>query len=69
MADWYDEKYYASAPSKNSPGSSSGHFRVLRGGSWYQNQDYARAASRDYNAPSYHNLDTGFRCVGVGPGK
>jgi len=34
-ADWYDTKYYASAPSRNPTGPTSvGTHRVLRGGTW-----------------------------------
>ena len=33
VADWYDENYYASTPSRNPAGPTSGDFHVLRGGS------------------------------------
>jgi formylglycine-generating enzyme required for sulfatase activity len=68
VADWYDEKYYASSPPKNPPGPSSGQDRVLRGGSWYNGQAGARAASRGRNSPGDRYNNVGFRCVGVGPG-
>jgi len=66
-SDWYDEKYYATAPSRNPTGPASGSGRSLRGGSWYS---YApgdfRAACRNYLLvvdPTYRGSDDGFRCV------
>jgi formylglycine-generating enzyme required for sulfatase activity len=35
--DWYDEYYYNSSPSRNPKGPSTGSYRVLRGGSWNNN--------------------------------
>ena len=37
--------------------------RVLRGGSWFFSQDFARAAYRSYFAPDDRNYDLGFRVV------
>ncbi len=37
--------------------------RVLRGGSWYSNRGFARAASRYYFSPNYRSDDFGFRVV------
>ena len=37
--------------------------RVLRGGSWYDNQSLTRVASRYYNHPVNRNSDLGFRVV------
>jgi hypothetical protein len=34
VSDWYQERYYQTAPAKNPKGPSNGKFRVLRGGSW-----------------------------------
>jgi formylglycine-generating enzyme required for sulfatase activity len=34
VADWYSDKYYASAPESNPLGPESGQYHVLRGGSW-----------------------------------
>jgi len=43
--------------------------KVLRGGSWYDNQTYARAVYRYYSlTPDDRGNYFGFRCVGVGPG-
>ena len=36
---------------------------ALRGGSWFSNANYIRAASRLNNAPAYRSDDLGFRCA------
>jgi len=41
--------------------------RVLRGGSWYYNQDYARAAYRGSNNPNNRANNSGFRVFAVCP--
>jgi formylglycine-generating enzyme required for sulfatase activity len=42
--------------------------RVLRGGSWYDDQDFARCASRDDFSPYSRGNYYGFRvCVGGAP--
>jgi len=40
-------------------------WRVLRGGSFYDDRDFARAASRSLNFPDYRNGNNGFRVVVV----
>ena len=37
--------------------------RVVRGGSWYYDARYVRAAYRDRYVPDYRDDDLGFRCV------
>jgi formylglycine-generating enzyme required for sulfatase activity len=39
---------------------------VVRGGSWFQDPDHARAASRDYD-PGARSYDIGFRVVVLPP--
>jgi len=63
VADWYDSSYYANSPSSNPMGSSSGEYRVLRGGSWLSVEYYARSAYRFRVVPSYINGLVGFRCA------
>ena len=59
--DWYSSGYYASSPSTNPPGPSSGSGRVLRGGSWLGDGSVLRASNRNGATPDYvSNLD-GFR--------
>ncbi len=40
---------------------STGADRVMRGGGWYADADYARVSDRNYGAPSYSNNGIGFR--------
>ncbi len=47
-------------------GLTSSEDRVLRGGSWNNNQDVARAVYRSRNSPNVRNYSSGFRCVAVG---
>jgi formylglycine-generating enzyme required for sulfatase activity len=37
--------------------------RVLRGGCWFVNRDFARCANRDWSDPNDRGFDVGFRCV------
>jgi len=63
-ADWYGENYYANSPSTDPRGPSSGSYRVLRGGSWYNSAFYTRSAYRCRNNPAYCYSDYyGFRCA------
>jgi serine/threonine-protein kinase len=63
VADWYDANYYASSPSQNPSGPSSGEYRVLRGGSWGYDILSIRLAIRYGFAPDRRNDCGGFRCV------
>ena len=62
-ADWYDENHYAQSPAKNPTGVPSGQYRVLRGGSWDFNQDFARGAYRFWDNPDFRFNFVGFRCA------
>jgi len=60
--DRYDGGYYASSPSRDPAGPSSGRSRVMRGGSWYNGAYNCRAAYRLYHiVPSYRASYVGFR--------
>ena len=37
--------------------------KVLRGGSWFCDQDLLRAPFRYWQGPRYRHFDIGFRCV------
>lgn len=61
VLDWYSSGYYAASPATNPSGPLSGTSRVLRGGSWDFNANYARSAYRvRYNPNSRYNF-FGFR--------
>ena len=59
--DWYDAGYYASSPSSDPTGVSSGSVRVSRGGYWGTYAGYCRSAIRWSYQPSDANYATGFR--------
>jgi formylglycine-generating enzyme required for sulfatase activity len=59
--DWYSGSYYASSPSTNPPGPSSGWNRVLRGGSWLTDANYLRSSFRIFSTPGDANDFVGFR--------
>jgi formylglycine-generating enzyme required for sulfatase activity len=60
-SDWYGADYYKNSPSSNPTGPTSGSFRVLRGGSWYNVPQYCRVADRSFGAPGNRGSDSGFR--------
>jgi formylglycine-generating enzyme required for sulfatase activity len=61
--DWYGENYYGSSPRDNPRGASNGQYRALRGGSWYDAPQYARASYRIRGAPSGRGVNNGLRAV------
>ena len=61
--DWYDENYYTSRAKTNPFGPETGHYRILRGGSWGFNAVFNRIADRFYDVPDQHNHFRGFRIV------
>jgi formylglycine-generating enzyme required for sulfatase activity len=63
-SDWYNEGYYAKSPSNNPQGAGDGQYRVLHGGSWYdENPELLRSADRRFGEPGYRLNLAGFRCV------
>jgi formylglycine-generating enzyme required for sulfatase activity len=60
-ADWYDKDYYKSSPRKDPKGPATGTARVVRGGSWFVNGRYCRAAGRSRIEPGRRYNDVGFR--------
>ena len=61
-SDWYDEGYYSKNPTTNPYNSTADSYRVIRGGSWYNN--YAtdsRVAYRDRESPADTFRNQGFR--------
>ena len=66
--EWVQDCYhdsYQGAPGDGSAWGSGAEcaIRVLRGGSFGNNQNYARCASRSYADPDYRSNDYGFRIV------
>lgn len=63
VADWYNAAYYGSSPSSNPLGPTSGQYRVLRGGSWLNNDVNVRPSNRGRSAPDDSDDLIGFRCA------
>jgi eukaryotic-like serine/threonine-protein kinase len=63
VADWFGKGYYVDSPAKNPPGPDDGEFRILRGGSWFNQSRAMRAAFRLWNLPSISSDSIGFRCA------
>lgn len=68
--DWYEDTYYATSPTDNPQGPETGNVKVLRGGSWFANDEvsdvaFLRTAHRHFRAAelSPAECDIGFRCV------
>lgn len=61
--DWYDEKYYASSPSDSPAGPGTGTYRVVRGGSWLDDETHIRVAYRNYRLPATRDFTIGFRVM------
>jgi formylglycine-generating enzyme required for sulfatase activity len=59
--DWYGD--YPNEPVSNPKGSSSGHVRVDRGGSWSNDSKFARFAKRGGDVPGFRDCYLGFRPV------
>jgi formylglycine-generating enzyme required for sulfatase activity len=64
VADWFDKKYCALSEVRDPAGPKDGTFRVVRGGSWYDDARGTRASSRNKVAPVFRTSTIGFRCVG-----
>ncbi|MDA3865995.1 MAG: formylglycine-generating enzyme family protein [Salinivirgaceae bacterium] len=62
-SDWHDTEYYASSTQNNPQGSSSGTFRILRGGSWFFKAEHCRATNRAISLPDHSYNGNGFRFV------
>jgi formylglycine-generating enzyme required for sulfatase activity len=60
--DWYSEDYYSSSPPVNPTGPDSGTHKVMRGGSWDNNDSSLRTAARNLYPPVGSDR-IGFRCA------
>jgi formylglycine-generating enzyme required for sulfatase activity len=63
--DWYDADYYKVSPATDPPGPDKGLDKVVRGGSWENDDLDVRAAKRAPTSAFQHNRDVGFRCAGT----
>lgn len=63
VMDWYGENYYGNSPASNPQGPDAGLAKIMRGGSWYFDEDYARTTYRYKQDARYYYSFTGFRCA------
>ena len=63
VADWFDMKYYLSAPYENPKGAETGTERSLRGGAYDANVDDITTFRRYKHEPDSAGLSRGFRCA------
>jgi iron(II)-dependent oxidoreductase len=63
VADWYDPKYYATAPDRDPKGPEKGTQRGFRGGGWIDSTPSVRAAQRNGTDPHTKMNWIGFRCA------
>ena len=59
--DWYNSSAYSSSSQTNPTGPSSGSYRVLRGGSWFNGAGNCRVSNRGGYTPDYRSNSYGFR--------
>jgi formylglycine-generating enzyme required for sulfatase activity len=64
VGDWYDSGYYGNSPASNPQGPENGSNRVIRGGSWDDDDFSVRSTDRfGWGAPSDTDDLIGFRCA------
>jgi formylglycine-generating enzyme required for sulfatase activity len=63
VRDWYARDYYKSSPTHNPTGPRGGERKVLRGGSWFNDQTVLRNAARVDRLPARGTFNRGFRCA------
>jgi formylglycine-generating enzyme required for sulfatase activity len=65
-SDWYGQKYYEESPEHNPKGPSEGKYRVLRGGSWFDQSgslQFLAASYRSWARQNERSETIGFRCA------
>lgn len=64
VLDWYDARYYTSAPSQNPKGPAEGQLRIVRGGGWLSADAAMLTCSHRHQVPSdTYSYGIGFRVV------
>ena len=59
--DIYDGSYYRTSPADNPEGPATGPYRVMRGGAFYNNANYARVFTRQNSYVVFRQNSVGFR--------
>jgi formylglycine-generating enzyme required for sulfatase activity len=61
--DWYDQNYYSTGIKDNPLGPDKGEKKIIRGGSWFDNEQACSVYSRAFGERGYRSPTIGFRCV------
>jgi formylglycine-generating enzyme required for sulfatase activity len=61
VQDWYHDSYDGAPTDGSAWETPTGSVRVIRGGSWYNNASYVRAANRINYLPDNRTGSVGFR--------
>jgi formylglycine-generating enzyme required for sulfatase activity len=64
-ADFYRRRYYEESDKEDPKGPTNGRYRVIRGGSWYNEARFCRSAHRSRYLPTESSRLIGFRIVCV----
>lgn len=59
--DIFDGSYYRISPAENPEGPATGPYRVMRGGAFYNNADYAKVFTRQNSYVVFRQNSVGFR--------
>jgi formylglycine-generating enzyme required for sulfatase activity len=59
--DIFDGSYYRNSPSDNPQGPATGPYRVMRGGAFYNNTNYAKVFTRQNSYVVFRQNSVGFR--------
>jgi formylglycine-generating enzyme required for sulfatase activity len=63
-SDWYERTYYKTAPDRNPRGPETGRYRVLRGGSWFDEPPlFLTNSYRSWAKAAERSPTVGFRCA------
>ncbi len=62
-SDWYGKTYYQESPDKNPQGPTSGKYRIVRGGSWFNVARDLKVELRGLIPPGTRLNYVGFRCA------
>lgn len=63
-ADWYERNYYEAAPERDPKGPAAGFYRVVRGGSWFDEPKlFLTNSYRSWARPAERSQTIGFRCA------
>ncbi|MCX5811629.1 MAG: SUMF1/EgtB/PvdO family nonheme iron enzyme [Proteobacteria bacterium] len=65
--DWYDADYYKTIKKNNPEGPKTGVYRVMRGGSWFEDPWVIRTSYRNSGFPYLRSTNVGFRLAMSAP--